>query len=341
MKNNEFQKLVDQNLSGLVWDERKRQKVLHALNEEEKPVKKFSTTFILIAAIVCLSVTALAAGLIFSPKYDAIRVADLDFNADLIINAASPASPDLFVRAPVETMLANIFGTKNLLDYARRIAGCKVVFVSSSEVYGKATPRKEGFLESDCGDVDLLNVRSSYPMGKRSAETLCVCYEKEYGVNVSIVRPGHVYGPTASPSDRRVSSAFAWQAARGESIVLKSAGLSRRSYTHCEDCASAIMTVAEHGAPGEAYNIANRDGVCSIRQMAEIMADEGGVDLRIENASVADAAEFNPMDNSCLDPSKLESLGWRGEIGYEAGFRMTVRAIREMFLSAKGVVHGA
>jgi len=76
MKNNEFQELVDQNLSGLVWDERKRRKVLHALNEEEKPVKKFSTTFILIAAIVCLSVTALAAGLIFSPKYDAVRVAN-------------------------------------------------------------------------------------------------------------------------------------------------------------------------------------------------------------------------------------------------------------------------
>ena len=76
MKNNEFQELVDQNLSGLVWDERKRQRVLHALNEEEKPVKKFSTTFILIAAIVCLSVTALAAGLIFSPKYDAVRISN-------------------------------------------------------------------------------------------------------------------------------------------------------------------------------------------------------------------------------------------------------------------------
>ena len=40
MKNNEFQELVDQNLSGLVWDERKRQKVLHAISEEEKPVRK-------------------------------------------------------------------------------------------------------------------------------------------------------------------------------------------------------------------------------------------------------------------------------------------------------------
>ncbi len=76
MKNNDFQELVDQNLSGLVWDERKRQSVLYAVSEEEKPVRKISTTFILVAAIVCLSVTALAAGLIFSPKYDAVRIAN-------------------------------------------------------------------------------------------------------------------------------------------------------------------------------------------------------------------------------------------------------------------------
>ena len=76
MKNNEFQELVDQNLSGLVWDERKRQKVLHAVSEEEKPVKKFSATFILVAAIICISVTALAAGLIFSPTYDVVRIAN-------------------------------------------------------------------------------------------------------------------------------------------------------------------------------------------------------------------------------------------------------------------------
>ena len=76
MKNHEFQELVDQNLSGLVWDERKRQKVHHAISEEEKPVKKISTTFVLIAAIVCLSVTALAAGLILSSNVDSSMLAE-------------------------------------------------------------------------------------------------------------------------------------------------------------------------------------------------------------------------------------------------------------------------
>ena len=53
MKKFDFQELVDQNLSGLVWDEGKRRTVLQAVRKEERPVKKLSTTFILIAAIVC------------------------------------------------------------------------------------------------------------------------------------------------------------------------------------------------------------------------------------------------------------------------------------------------
>ncbi len=262
-------------------------------------------------------------------EYDALQPVEFDFGVDVIVHAASYASPELFVNKPVETMMANVFGIRELLEYARRVKARKVVFVSSSEVYGKAKPREDGFKEEDYGFVDILDVRSSYPMGKRAAETLCLSYVREYGVNVSIVRPGHIYGPTASQKDRRVSSAFAWQAARGEPIILKSSGTSRRSYTHCADCASAIATVVEMGLPGEAYNIANRNGVCTIRQMAEIMADEGGVELRYEGASSIDSAAFNPMDNSCLDPTKLESLGWQGMFGYEEGFRQTVRALKE------------
>ena len=76
MKKFDFQELVDQNLSGLVWDEAKRRAVLQAVRKEERPVKKLSTTFILIAAIVCLSVTALAAGLVFSSRVDAAKLAE-------------------------------------------------------------------------------------------------------------------------------------------------------------------------------------------------------------------------------------------------------------------------
>lgn len=266
--------------------------------------------------------------------YDVLYPNLLDIDADVIIHAASPASPELFTSMPIETIMSNIIGVRELLEYSSRKQGRKCLFVSSSEVYGKACPSERGFSETDYGYIDILNVRSSYPMGKRAAEAICIAYAKERDVNVSIVRPGHIYGPTASPQDNRVSSAFAWSAARGETLVLKSDGASLRSYTHAEDCASAIMTVIEKGKSCEAYNIANRAGVCSIRQMAEIMAEEGGVELRFEYAKNAEKDRFNPMNNSCLNPAKLESLGWRGEIAYEEGFRSTVRAIRSKLKQA-------
>ena len=115
MKNNEFQELVDQNLSGLVWDERKRRKVLHALNEEEKPVKKFSTTFILIAAIVCLSVTALAAGLIFSRKVDDMTLASRELEKAYGVTATMQGS--YFVREVEQTdqeTVVSFTGLENL-----------------------------------------------------------------------------------------------------------------------------------------------------------------------------------------------------------------------------------
>lgn len=71
MKEHDFQQLADQNLSGLVWDERMRRKVLCALDKEGRNVKRISRAFILAAAILCISVTALASGLIFSPRYNA------------------------------------------------------------------------------------------------------------------------------------------------------------------------------------------------------------------------------------------------------------------------------
>ena len=76
MKNNEFKELVDRDLSGLEWDERKRLRVLRAVSEEERPMKKkISFTAILAAAILCISVTALAAGLVFSRKVDDLTLA--------------------------------------------------------------------------------------------------------------------------------------------------------------------------------------------------------------------------------------------------------------------------
>lgn len=74
---NEFQKLVDRELSGLCWNERMRQSVLHSVNKEEKPVKKKMTVGMVFALVLVLvGSLAIAAGMMFSPRYDTLKLAD-------------------------------------------------------------------------------------------------------------------------------------------------------------------------------------------------------------------------------------------------------------------------
>ena len=247
---------------------------------------------------------------------------------DYIIHGASNATPKTIMQEPVETMLSNFVGLRRLLEHARTHGTARVLYVSSSEVYGKkddALPYREG----QYGYIDLLNPRNSYPVSKRAAETLCASYAAEYGVDTAIVRPGHIYGPTATPNDYRVSSAWAYAAARGEDIVMKSDGAQLRSYCHCLDCASALFTVLLKGARTGAYNISNPASIITIRQMAELLTRAGGVRLKLELPAEEERKAFNPMSNSSLNSDALEALGWQGLFGAERGFAETVRILRE------------
>ena len=261
--------------------------------------------------------------------YDAVSMENaFDFPCDYIIHAASNSSPDKYLQEPVETMLSNFLGLKCLLDYAKNNAVKRVLYVSSSEVYGQKDGNRP-YRETDCGYVDFLNPRSSYPVGKRAAETLCAAYAAEYGTDSVIVRPGHIYGPTASPADNRVSSAWAYAAARGEDIVMKSDGAQIRSYCYCLDCASAILTVLLRGESVRAYNISNPDSIITIRQMAELLTKAAGVTLRTELPTEAERKGFNPMSNSSLDSESLLQLGWKGIFDAERGFSHTVGILKD------------
>ena len=248
--------------------------------------------------------------------------------AAYIIHGASNASPDCIVREPVETMVSNFTGLRNLLEYGRT-HGCKrLLYISSSEVYGKKESSAP-YRENEYGYIDLLNPRNSYSIGKRAAETLCASYASEYGTESVIVRPGHIYGPTATAKDARVSSAWAYDAANGRDLVLKSDGAQLRSYCHCLDCASAILKVLLRGKSGYAYNISNPESIICIRDMAEILARAANVRLRMELPTETERQAFNPMSNSSLDSSSLQALGWKGCFDAETGFAHTVQILRE------------
>ena len=263
--------------------------------------------------------------------YDASKTDNvIDVHADYIIHGASNASPNMIVKEPVETMMSNFLGMKYLLDYAKEQGTTRILYNSSSEVYGEMEGT-EPYKEGQYGYIDLLKSRNSYSVGKRAAETLCASYADEYGMESVIVRPGHIYGPTASPYDKRVASAWSYAVAKGEDIVMKSDGSQIRSYCYCLDCASAMLKVLLCGENCHAYNISNPDSIISIKDMAEILSKSAGVELRMELPTEEERKGFNPMSNSSLESASLTGLGWHGCFDAETGFGHTVKILKETY----------
>ena len=260
--------------------------------------------------------------------YDATKPITFNVDIDYIIHGAGVASPELYVSKPVETMLSNFNGVWNLLEYAKEHGVKRMLYVSSSEVYG-TKDTEDAFEENSFGAVNINAIRSSYAEAKRASEVLCRSYASEYNVDTVIVRPGHIYGPTASPKDKRISSEFAYLAAQGRSLEMKSLGLQKRSYCYCLDCAAAILVALMNGQTGESYNIGH-DEITSIREMAQILAEAGNVNLKLNEPTKEDLKQFNPMDNSSLNNEKIKAIGYRDSFSVREGLFHTVEILQEL-----------
>lgn len=260
--------------------------------------------------------------------YDATKPIAFNIDADYIIHGAGLASPELYILKPVETMLSNFNGVLNLLEYAREHSVKRMLYISSSEVYG-IKDTTDSFEENKFGFVDINSIRSSYAETKRASEVLCKSYSSEYNVDTVIVRPGHIYGPTASPKDKRIASEFTYLAAGKKSLEMKSSGVQKRSYCYSLDCAAAILVALINGEIGESYNIGH-DEVTSIREMAQIVAEAGNVSLKIKEPTDEELRRFNPMNNSSLNNKKIKAIGYRDSFSVREGLEHTVEILREL-----------
>ncbi len=243
---------------------------------------------------------------------------------DILMHAASQASPKYYGTDPVGTFAANTLGTNNMLALARQAKSEKVLFISSSEVYGSRTA-ETSTAEGDYGFVDPMQVRSCYAESKRAGETLCVAYQHQYGVPVVIARPFHIYGPGLDLQDGRVQAEFVRSVVEGKPIVLHSDGSATRSFCYISDAVSGLFYLLLNGENGEAYNVGNEAGELSIRAVAELLATmaKPPIAVQFQNAPTAGyipsrVVRMNP------DTGKLRALGWEPRISPEEGFRRTV-----------------
>lgn len=249
---------------------------------------------------------------------------------DYIIHAASNADPVNMAKYPVDTLLANVIGTKNLMEYGLTHGMKRFLFVSSGEVYGQPNEDQGGFTEDYCGPLDLSSPRSCYPEGKRAAEVLCQSYASQYGADVVIVRPCHLFGPTMSRSDSRAVAEFLWNAADGKNIVLKSDGLRERSHCYVLDAVSGIFAALEKGKSGESYNISTPDCQCSIRGFAEKSSEVGGCSFVFEEPTELENLGYSKIERQILNSDKLQSLGWEPVYNLRDGINQTVGILREV-----------
>jgi UDP-glucuronate decarboxylase len=161
---------------------------------------------------------------------------------DDIYNLACPASPIHYQRNPVETTKTSFLGMMNVLELALKTKA-RVLHTSTSEIYGD--PMVHPQPESYWGNVNTIGIRSCYDEGKRAAETLCVDYRREYGVDARLVRIFNTYGPNMHPQDGRVISNFIMQALRNEDITIYGDGEQTRSFQYVDDLIDAFVALMD------------------------------------------------------------------------------------------------
>ena len=249
------------------------------------------------------------------------------YQFDYIIHAASFADPRSYALYPVETILVNVIGARNMLDYAKKRNGCRVLVTSTFEVYGKL--EQDFYQEHEYGLLDFNSLRSCYPESKRTTEVLVKSYVDEYKIDGLIVRFSSIYGPTMLKNDSKAHAQFLFKAINKEDIVLKSKGEQKRTYTYVMDAVEALLFVLFFGKTGEAYNIANGESIITIAELANLIAGLAGTKVVFDVPDEIEQKGFSKPQNCVLNTSKLNNLGYKSHYNIREGLLETLEIMKE------------
>jgi dTDP-glucose 4,6-dehydratase len=210
----------------------------------------------------------------------------------------------------------DVFGVYVLVEEAKKRGVQRFIQVSTDEVYGDV---ETGYSK----ETDSLEPRSPYSASKAGGELLAGSYFVSHGVPVIMTRGSNTFGPYQYPE--KLLPLFVTNALDGRHLPLYGDGLQKRDWLFVEDHARGILHAAEHGEPGEAYNIGggnektNREVTHLILQVLGLgedlikhVADRPGHDRRY-----------------ALDCAKLQGLGWAPRQTFEEAMRATVEWYRD------------
>jgi nucleoside-diphosphate-sugar epimerase len=250
-------------------------------------------------------------------------------NVDFVFHLASPASPNKksprsYINLPIETLLVNSTGTKNLLDFSKE-KNSKFLYTSTSEIYGDPTvsPQPESYF----GNVNPNGVRSVYDEGKRFGEAMTMAYFRKYDLDIRIIRIFNTYGPLMQVSDGRVVSDFINQALKGQPITVFGSGTQTRSFCFVDDMVKGLKNAMfSKDSKGEVINLGGLNELSII--------DIANTIKKMTNSSSEIIFEDLPQDDPKLrkpDISKAKKLlNWEPKVSLEDGLLKTIEYFKSL-----------
>jgi dTDP-glucose 4,6-dehydratase len=218
-------------------------------------------------------------------------------------------------RHPREFVTANVTGTLNVLEAARRAEVRRIVHTSTSEVYGTAT-------RIPIDEEHPLHPQSPYAATKVGADQLALSYQRSFGTPVVIARPFNTFGPRQTA--RAVIPTIVTQALSREVVELGTTDTTR-DFLYVDDTVAGIMDCgATEGIEGEVINLGTGVEV-PISEVVERVLRLLGREVPV----ALDEDRLRPPDSEVerlvADTSKAKSLlGWEPEIELDEGLRRTI-----------------
>ncbi len=236
-----------------------------------------------------------------------------EIRPDRIFHLAAVSNVRASWQARGETLAVNLGGTQNLLEAVRKtVPACRILFVSSADVYGHAGDPDRGLAETEP-----FRILNPYAFSKAAAETLCGFYGNVEGLDIVVARPFPHTGP--GQSGDFVCSDWARQIVgieRGESPpVIRVGNLDvRRDFCDVRDVVEAYRALMDGGRRGEAYNICSGKPL-GLREVLDFLIGEAAGKPAI--AVEVDPARLRKTDLPLLSGSNAKiaaATGWAPRI---------------------------
>jgi len=186
-------------------------------------------------------------------EHNVTKYINIKEKVDYVMHFASPASPEDYLKFPIQTLKVGSLGTHNSLGLAKE-KKAKFMLASTSEVYGDPLIHPQP--ETYWGHVNPIGVRGCYDEAKRFAEAITMAYHRVHKIDTRIIRIFNTYGPRMRMNDGRVVPNFIYQALNNKPVTVYGKGTQTRSFCYIDDLVEGIFRLM-HSRINEPVNLGN------------------------------------------------------------------------------------